>query len=926
MNKKTLVSLILVLLFVCRLACAGDNIVSVEGDQILLNESPTKIIGLRCSNALISDATTDDLIANLDVYQSYGLNTVSVFFMGSRFGDVKGYRPDASLDPVYAARMGRIIEAADQREMIVLVGCLYWSTSRAKEDLGDWTQEDANRAVANTVQWLSDNDYRNVFVDVDNEGMAHDATDWSIASMIDAAHAIDPSIMIAYNDGGAPPENADLYIHHSPKVEGKPWLDSESTPKNAEGGYWGSFSKQTHQASGDDYCNYSRIGRYTEEMKSNQFGQTMQGIDRYNGIMLASTWLQCSPKESVGGPFATPGGRSEISDVDAQIDELHEDAGILWWLEFVRDRYGDNSSAYPCGYEAKIEIPQGDDTLQATLTLIARSASEYAIVIDSSEISLSIVRSEGMLFLSVPYEDRRVVTLFAHGPLEEAYDPDALGRGGLSGPQAAMTLPTLVTRILGVLPGGDAAVDSLGFESIEPWLLMSRFMITAANAGGEDIAFQYEYDSETETLTSLNATWEGGSIQVDKINDYHGSLPGPTLASSPSQLIEVDRQELERALLLGLTRAAEIFWEKESFRPPVDKDQAGEFGRYLVRDGRRIALLEGSHHEIGLQHGRFLAEDMERTIDSTLYFVGLLYSVEQGCWFVDVLREASARLEPHIPPEYMEELEGMAEGAELDDEEVRLTSYFPELFHCSGFAVSGRATESGALYHGRVLDYMTDLGLQNRSVVFVVAADDRIPFVNVGYAGFHGSVSGMNAERISLGEMGGGGEGDWDGIPMSILMRMALESASTLEEAKAVFRDNPRTCEYFYVFADGKDRSSVGVAAWPDRIEFVEPGEAHPLLQTPQEDCVILSAGDRYDLLCARVKENYGRIDESAALHLMDDPVAMGDDNLHNVLFVPETLRFYVADASHDEPACDQPYRKYELSELLELLKNKDMD
>ena len=72
--------------------------------------------------------------------------------------------------------------------------------------------------------------------------------------------------------------------------------------------------------------------------------------------------------------------------------------------------------------------------------------------------------------------------------------------------------------------------------------------------------------------------------------------------------------------------------------------------------------------------------------------------------------------------------------------------------------------------------------------------------------------------------------------------------------------------------------------------------------------------------------ENYGRIDESAALHLMDDPVAMGDDNLHNVLFVPETLRFYVADASHDEPACDQPYRKYELSELLELLKNKDMD
>ena len=41
------------------------------------------------------------------------------------------------------------IEAADEECMIVVVGCLYWSTSRAKEDLvGLWTQEDANRAVA----------------------------------------------------------------------------------------------------------------------------------------------------------------------------------------------------------------------------------------------------------------------------------------------------------------------------------------------------------------------------------------------------------------------------------------------------------------------------------------------------------------------------------------------------------------------------------------------------------------------------------------------------------------------------------------------------------------------------------------------------------------------------------------------------------
>ena len=71
--------------------------------------------------------------------------------------------------------------------------------------------------------------------------------------------------MIAYNDKAAPPPHANLYIHHSPKVAGKPWLDSEATPRSAHGGYWGSFSKQTNRKTKGQYYNYSRIGRYTDE-------------------------------------------------------------------------------------------------------------------------------------------------------------------------------------------------------------------------------------------------------------------------------------------------------------------------------------------------------------------------------------------------------------------------------------------------------------------------------------------------------------------------------------------------------------------------------------------------------------------------------------------------------------------------------------
>ena len=320
LNFETRCAVVLAVLLTALPASAGAYLFAVRGEQILLNDRPVKIIGLRCSNALISDKTTQDLVDQLDLYKSFGVNTIGVFFMGSRFGDVKGYRPDATLDPAYAARMGKIIEAADRRGMIVLVGCLYWSTSKAKEELGHWGQAEADRAVANTVRWLKDHDYRNVFVDVDNEGMAHDEKRWSIARMIDAAHAIDPTIMVAYNDSAPPPENADLLIHHSPKVAGKPWVQSEGTPNNAPGGYWGTYSKRP------DLYNYINIGVYSDGMKQDQFRQTERDVERYAGHMLASTWLQCVAPH---GPNHAPGG-----------DGTEANPGIRWWLDHVKVRFG----------------------------------------------------------------------------------------------------------------------------------------------------------------------------------------------------------------------------------------------------------------------------------------------------------------------------------------------------------------------------------------------------------------------------------------------------------------------------------------------------------------------------------------------------------------------------------------------------------
>ena len=126
-----------------------------------------------------------------------------------------------------------------------------------------------------------------------------------------------------------------------------------------------------------------------------------------------------------------------------------------------------------------------------------------------------------------------------------------------------------------------------------------------------------------------------------------------------------------------------------------------------------------------------------------------------------------------------------------------------------------------------------------------------------------------------------------------------------------------RTCQYFYVVADGKTNQAVGMEASFGVFSLVKPGESHPRLPTAVTDCVLLSAGDRYTRLVERAQSGHGQFTVEKALELMSRPVAM-KSNLHNVLFEPKSTKLWVANASPDkQPAAEQKYFAFQLSELL---------
>jgi dienelactone hydrolase len=604
------------------------------------------------------------------------------------------------------------------------------------------------------------------------------------------------------------------------------------------------------------------------------------------GVSAATVVVICV----LGGLRAAPSAAEERRPTDkpTPAGALAADLGPLW-----RCVSGERESFSIAG---TVSVRRGDRPIEVSVRLERFDADSFDLSVEHPEYAAILRRRVAATALALP--KHRVVHLGrGDADPEDHLDPEGVaGRIAAEGTQLSVVRPLLAQATPATLAG--LATGLLGLER-DPvdgrWKRGDRWL--SLDDGGRRIRA-----AVGDVAIELRIGDAGACPDVD---DFPGCEPHA-----------VPRDEIERTLCRGARRALEILLPGPDLVAPERRPLTVANGSLEWVDGLRVVTLHGSPEEIGRAHGELLAAEAHRCVDSVLHVVGTVETIRGGVWFRERLADAARRLAPHIPPHHAAETRAMATALALDPELVAQVNVFPELFHCSGFAVAGSATSDGTLYHGRVLDYMTEIGLQDSAAAFVIAPRGRIPFVTVGYAGFTGSVTGMNARRISLGEMGGRGEGLWDGVPMATLMRRALEECSTLDEVVDLWKRSPRTCEYYYVFADGNSRRSVGVAATPERLELVGPGEAHERLGPGIPDAVLLSAGDRLACLRQRVSDLHGRIDEQAALRLMDRPVAMRS-NLHNVLFVPERLVLHVAHASRGKPAAECPAIRLDLGALL---------
>jgi hypothetical protein len=124
-----------------------------------------------------SDANTAAFLSHIPDYYAHGVRAFTLNLQGGFSGDEgvlnSAFEPNGTLRAPYLERIGRVIEACDRQGIVVILGCFYQRQDQVLEN------DDAIRAaVRNAVQWVRDEGYTNVTIEVANEfdhnGFDHD--------------------------------------------------------------------------------------------------------------------------------------------------------------------------------------------------------------------------------------------------------------------------------------------------------------------------------------------------------------------------------------------------------------------------------------------------------------------------------------------------------------------------------------------------------------------------------------------------------------------------------------------------------------------------------------------------------------------------------------------------------------------------------
>jgi isopenicillin-N N-acyltransferase-like protein len=337
-----------------------------------------------------------------------------------------------------------------------------------------------------------------------------------------------------------------------------------------------------------------------------------------------------------------------------------------------------------------------------------------------------------------------------------------------------------------------------------------------------------------------------------------------------------------------------------------------------------IIEARGTHREVGLQIGSQCKAGLQSI------FASLRNDLPEGATW-DAMLEQSREYLKHtqkVYPQYIEELEGIAEGAEIPFEDVFLL-ICEELWEdvawhgCTDMTARGKATVDGSTLIAHTNDLLPKT--ESKLVMLKVQAGSEPEFIGISVGGIAIS-AGYNAAKISLTGNQLDANDTRPGVPRLLVVRAILGS-TTLGEAMTHCLLPTRASSYNNVIADGSGEvySMEGSATDLEAIYIKDNVMAHanhyvtPSMRRFERDrSAIANSIIRYNRADYLLKQNHGKLTPELFRTLLADhagyptSICKHGTETHTVFSIIiqlETLKAWIG----RDHACKTEYTEYQL-------------
>ena len=348
--------------------------------------------------------------------------------------------------------------------------------------------------------------------------------------------------------------------------------------------------------------------------------------------------------------------------------------------------------------------------------------------------------------------------------------------------------------------------------------------------------------------------------------------------------------------------------------------------------------LEGSPYEMGWQHGELMKDEiLAFREDARAYFGGVVREFLGSLLDIVGLDVVfNILVKPYldqgmIDPDSLEEMKGISDATGVRLKEVIIPNVQWEiqetLLHCSEFAAVGDATADGRLYHGFNMDTHSqeNVALWNKySLLVFYHPEGKKGFAAVTTPGGVGVFSGINEEGISIG---------WDNTiikeppdydrafePYLLVIRRALEQASSIDDAVEVITGPYRPLGDILIIADGKTKTAAALETFDSKHVVREPEgdaiwSANQFMSAEMDPYDWDDDNPRYEeyeeLLTGDL---YGTWEKETCIRdlLAVPPICRANANEMSLLYVPEDMEIWISTQSG--PACQGLFIGFDLT------------